>query len=99
MQIILEVPDSIVEREVLQIFKIFAQRMLNRLTVGKLRYGPPTKKQKYHNRLLVEATAYHSKGNAEQLFNIANYCVLEWIAPSQPKHHFDNSVDSVTRKS
>ena len=77
---------------------MFAQAMLNRLFVGELRYGPAKKIQRYDLRLGKEMRAYRETGNAEHLINIANYCVLEWIAPGHPKHHFDPAVDSVTRK-
>jgi hypothetical protein len=88
-----------VEKDKLQVFKIIVQSMLNRLIVGEIRYGPPRKRQKYMTRLLKEAEAYKQTGNAEQLINIANYCILEWIAPEHPKHHFDATVESVTRAS
>ena len=82
----------------IQIFKMFAQSMLNRLYVGELRYGSPSAKQKYFSRMDKEMKAYGKTGNAEHLINIANYCVLEWIAPQHPNHHFDPGVKSVTRK-
>jgi hypothetical protein len=71
--------------------------MLNRLVVGEARYGPWSKKRKAVTRLTKELAAYKKTGNAEHLFNIANYCVLEYIDPEHPKHHFDPTVDSVTR--
>lgn len=95
----LEIPDSVeLQNHKKSIFKMFAQTMLNRLFVGETRYGPGNKKQKYFTRMKKELQAYEKTGNAEQLFNIANYCVLEWIAPEHPKHHFDPTVESVTRK-
>ena len=94
----LELPDTPeLKKHTIQIFKMFAQSCLNRLFVGELRYGPAVRRQNYHNRLAKEALAYATTGNAEHLLNIANYCVLEWIAPGHPKHHFDPTVDSVTR--
>ena len=93
-------PESLedrVHRPVIQIFKMFAQTMLNRLYVGDLRYGPPDRRQLYASRLYKEVEAYKKSGNAEHLLNIANYCVLEWIAPEHKNHHFDNTVDSATR--
>lgn len=81
----------------IEIFKMFAQGMLNRLVVGELRYGPTDKRQRYDLRAAKEMKAYKETGNAEHLINIANYCVLEWIAPGHPKHYFDSKVDSVTR--
>ncbi len=77
---------------------MFAQGMLDRMLVGEIRYGSANKRQKYMSRLHKEVKAYLSTGNAEQLFNIANYCILEWMAPEHPKHHFDPTVKSVTRR-
>lgn len=95
----LECPDSIeLKNNKKQIFKMFAQTMLNRLFVGEVRYGPGNRRQKYFTRMKKELKAYEKTGNAEQLINIANYCVLEWIAPEHPKHHFDPTAESVTRK-
>jgi hypothetical protein len=95
----LEVTNSIeISKEKVSIFRAFAQGMLNRLCVGELRYGPAQKKQKYLTRMIKELKAYRRDGNAEQLINIANYCVLEWIAPEHPKHYFDPTAESVTRK-
>lgn len=37
-------------------------------------------------------------GNFEQLLNIAVYCFLESEAPQHPRFHFDNGVESVTRR-
>ncbi len=76
---------------------MFAQAMLNRLFVGEVRYGPGKKEQKYLTRLIKELKAYKKTGNAEQLINIANYCILEWMTPEHPKHHFNPAVESVTR--
>lgn len=93
-------PESLegrIHRSKIQIFKMFAQTMLNRMYVGDLRYGSPDRKQKYASRLYKEVEAYKSTGNAEHLLNIANYCVLEWIAPEHKLHHFDATVESVTR--
>ena len=79
-------------------FQFFLQLMMNRRSVGFLRYGPINYKQKYLTRLIKELEAYKKTGNAEQLVNIAVYCFLEWYAPENKKYHFDNSVESVTRK-
>lgn len=79
-------------------WKCFLQLMTNRKQVGGLRYGPPAKKQKYLSRMKKELAAYEKTGNMEQLLNIAVYCFLESEAPENRKFHFDNTVDSVTRK-
>lgn len=71
--------------------------MANRLMQGQCRYGEPKASQNYFTRLMMETKAYKRTGNQEHLINIANYCVLESIAPENKKFHFDNTVDSATR--
>lgn len=95
----LEVPQEAAgqTKERIQVFRFFCQAMLNRITVGFYRYGQGSKKQKYLTRLNKEIASYNKTGSAEQLFNIANYCYLEWMYPEHPKHHFDNTAESVTR--
>lgn len=78
-------------------FADFAQKMANRLIVGFLRYGPPRKEQNYMTRLIMETKAYKRTGNAEHLYNIANYCLLETITPENKKFCFDPTVESATR--
>jgi hypothetical protein len=94
----IDVPQNLTAELDLGSFKMFAQSMLNRLVVGGLRYGSPKKSQKYMSRMIKEVEAYKRSGNAEQLLNIANYCVLEWIAPEHSKHHFNPNVKSATRE-
>ncbi len=92
-------PESLnVDHRVVHTFKVFAQSLLNRLYVGELRYGMANKRKKYLSRLKKEVQEYSKTGNAEQLINIANYAILEWIAPEHPKHHFNPAAKSVTRK-
>ncbi len=75
----------------------FLQRMLNRLIQGYVRYGAAKEEQRYMTRLIMEVKAYKKSGNVEQLYNIANYALLESIAPENKRFHFDASVESVTR--
>ena len=75
----------------------FFQAMIKRLIVGEIRYGPAKKEQKYMTRLRLELNEYKKKGNMEQLINIANYALLESMAPENGKFHFDSAVESVTR--
>ncbi len=79
-------------------FQWFMQLMQNRRLVGGMRYGPINARKKYMTRLSKEFKSYKSTGNAEQLVNIAVYAFLEFYAPENKKYHFDNTVDSVTRK-
>ena len=83
-------------------FKEFVQQQANRLGYGYPQYeapnGGPHKIQKYFSRLQKEAKAYKRSGNAEHLRNIANYAWLESMAPENPRFHWDDSIDSVTRK-
>jgi|SRR5580658_213976 hypothetical protein len=75
----------------------FVAQCRARLHVGQYRYGSPDRSAQYHRRLLLEVKAYNKTGNAEHLYNIANYCLLESIAPGHPKHHINPLVESVTR--
>lgn len=76
----------------------YLQCMANRRGQGFVRYGPNTKKQKYLDRLKMEVAAYERTGNIEHLYNISNYGYLESAAPQNPKFHWDDTVESVTRK-
>jgi hypothetical protein len=75
----------------------FAQMMINRLLQGSIRYGAVQRDHCYWTRMQMEVKAYKRSGNVEHLFNIANYCLLESMSPENPKFHFDNTVESVTR--
>lgn len=75
----------------------FFQKMANRLLMGHVRYGPPKVEQRYMTRMVMEMKAYKRYGNMEHLYNIANYCLLESVAPENKKFCFDAGVDSVTR--
>jgi hypothetical protein len=76
----------------------FVQRMTNRIVTGHIRYGLPSRRHSYLTRMTLELKAYKKTGNAGHLINIANYCYLENECPENNKYHFDNTVDSVTRK-
>ncbi len=78
-------------------FAEFAQRMANRLAFGEARYGAADARQKYLTRLKLEIKAYERTGNVEHLYNVANYAVLETIAPENRKFRFDGTVGSATR--
>jgi hypothetical protein len=93
------IPDSLnVPASEMSAFKKFLQQMTNRRGVGYLRYGLVLHRQGYMSRLESELKAYKRTGNREQLINIAVYAFLESYAPENEKHHFDNTVRSVTRK-
>lgn len=72
--------------------------MTDRLLVGHLRYGDACKEQNYMTRMMMEVKAYKRSGNREQLLNIANYAYLESIVPENPKFHWNDKADSVTRR-
>lgn len=85
--------------QTVKVFASFLQGMVSRLIVGDFRYGLPKKQSKYWTRLKIEVKAYGSTGNQEHLYNIANYCALEYVAPEHQRSHCDRSthVPSVTR--
>lgn len=78
-------------------FKDFLNGMSKRIIQGHCRYGAPKKEKKYMTRLKLEVSAYSKSGNAEHLYNIANYCHLEMYAPEHKRFHFDSTVGSATR--
>lgn len=78
-------------------FEKFAQLMANRLIQGTTRYGPVNPDHNYMTRMIMELKTYKREGNLENLVNIANYAILESIAPENPSFHFDNTRKSVTR--
>lgn len=79
-------------------FTRFLQQMLNRRTVGILRYGAETSRRKrYMTRLKVELEAYQKTGNLEQLINIAVYAWLESFAPENKNFHHNPLAESATR--
>lgn len=85
------------DRKELAELKIFLQRILDRKTLGGLRYGAIQKKQRYLTRLQLELTKYVATGNQEHLLNVAVYSFLETYAPEHPDAHLDNTAPSATR--
>jgi hypothetical protein len=90
-------PDKLKHIPNRQAFADFTQKQVNRLLQGFCRYGGPDKRRRYLTRMEHELAAYKSTGNAEHLYNLANYCSLECYAPQHPRFHFDNTVGSATR--
>lgn len=99
MDIIIKWPDSIViaSRQI-SALRSFLQSMVNRLAVGHLRYREPHKGKCYQTRAVKELEAYTRTGNQEHLYNAANYCFLETVAPQHPNSHFDPTAKSATRR-
>lgn len=79
-------------------YHVFLQRMVNRVLVGRVRYGPINRNKQYIKRLQLEIKEYEKTGNAEHLYNAANYAFLESYSPSHPKFHLNATTDSATRK-
>lgn len=71
---------------------------INRLIVGAHRYGTGTIGGKagydYLKRVQRSLRNYQQSGNLEYLVDAANYCWLEFQAPSHPKAHFAASDSS-----
>lgn len=78
-------------------FNKFLNAMSKRIAQGHARYGSPDKQGLYIKRLRLELNSYLKTGNAEHLYNIANYAWLESVAPSNSKFHKDATVKSATR--
>lgn len=100
MTLELHIPDSIpLDARTTCEFRAFLQAVVNRRSVGALRYGDrPVRRQRYMTRLSKELRAYRRDGNAEQLMNIVVYAFLESVAPENKKLHWDATAESVTRK-
>lgn len=78
-------------------FSDFIQSMANRIGFGSVRYDPPSSDQQYMHLIQKEFRAYKRTGNCEHLYNIANYCYLETVAPGNKKFHFKADVKSIRR--
>jgi len=78
-------------------FIAFTQRMANRIMQGEARYGAAAASQCYLRRLKLELRAYVRSGNAEHLFNVANYAYLECEWPEHKHAHLDRGAESATR--
>lgn len=81
--------------------KLFEQLMRNRLIMGALRYETMNDKKHKGNAYDITGsiqqriTLYQESGNAEHLVDIANLCMIEFDAPSNPKAHFQAADDGV----
>jgi hypothetical protein len=78
-------------------FVNFVQMMANRLIVGYYRYGSVNKRQNYGLRIKNAIKHYDKTGNTEFLIDAANYCWLEFCAPSHPDAHFEASDSNGNR--
>lgn len=79
----------------------FLQGMLDRMAVGEMRYERGRRRESRPTwvlRMNLELEAYMTTGNAEHLFNLANYAMREYLGPPEhPRQHHDPHVDSATR--
>ncbi len=91
MKITLNWPDSIPQT---QFSKDFLQGMLNRVAVGYHNYGDAKKSwQSGHGfnwikSLRLRLTKYRESHNTENLIDIANYAMLEFLYPNDQKAFF-----------
>lgn len=78
--------------------KEFEDLRRNRMIMGSFRYESlETQKKSDHRYMLIEDAIrrlekYQKEGNVEHLLDVANLCMIEYVAPSNPKAHFE-SVD------
>lgn len=74
----------------------FEQLMRNRLIVGALRYGllgsPEKRIRDNVKSIKARIEFYVETGNCEHLVDVANLCLIEFVAGSHPNKHF-KSVD------
>lgn len=70
----------------------FMAFMINRITVGRYRYGrkdaPVRKRFKYLDSIQQRLKKYRQSGNLEHLVDIANLCMLEFECGEHPNRHF-----------
>lgn len=69
----------------------FLQGMVDRVTVGRLKYGSVEESSLEHHFMRSaqkRLDEYDRTGNTEMLMDAANFLMLEFLAPSHPKAHF-----------
>lgn len=71
----------------------FVQKMRNRIATSHFKYGwaRDTFPEKGHAiaTAQLQIITYYETGNIEHLIDAANYCMLEYMAPSLPHSHFE----------
>lgn len=80
----------------------FEMYMRNRLIMGPFRYcllhDPNRPDYDYTTSMLERIKVYIHTGNAEQLVDVANMCMLEFLFGKHPKKHFRAKDDSIHTK-
>lgn len=75
----------------------FLQGMLDRMSVSHHKYGPLATKFPHLTAGIANSrralNAYTEDDNLEHMMDAANYCLIEFMHPSQPAAHF-RSTDS-----
>jgi len=70
----------------------FVAMMRRRKVIGAFRYGREGTRRKRSYDLVAgmrkKLAAYEESGNTENLVDLANYCEMEFRAPSHPDAHF-----------
>ena len=71
----------------------FLEGMLKRMTVsfhkyGKVRDAYPDKIDAIES-LRTRLAMYEADGNTEWLMDVANFAMIEWMAPAHPNAHYD----------
>ena len=80
----------------------FEKYMRNRLIVGAYRYGKQGSVNKpdydYVNSAIKRLQKYQEDGNTENLVDVANMCLLEFVEGKHPKRHFAPVDDGIHTK-
>jgi hypothetical protein len=72
----------------------FTQLCMNRIVMGRLRYGPVAKTAKNNIKGIQQRLdLYWRTGNAEYLLDIANMAQIEFVNPYHPAAHFEPTDD------
>lgn len=79
----------------------FEKGMRDRLVMGAIRYETLQDKAIKGNTYKILEAIHHrtdlyaSTGNQEYLFDIANFCLIEFVAPTHPAPHLSPTDDGI----
>jgi len=77
----------------------FEKLMRNRMVMGAFRYGTIEENRKKKNdrmlSVLERLSSYELCGNTENLIDIANLCMLEFMDSKHPNAHFESKDDDI----
>lgn len=76
----------------------FIQKMVARMTVSGAKYGEVSSFYPHQGDALTQLRErlrlYQDTGNTEHLVDVANYAMIEFMAPAHPDAHYDPDTES-----